>query len=108
MYMYEEQKHLPKQIFETLSPKYLTELMAKRQGLIFIMAPVDLIANFGEAHGIKFFINFIIGGIRLNLSEPMLKTILIFKKYLEDNKIVRRLKQYRPQRRPLVDSELSS
>ena len=49
MYMYEEQKHLPKQIFETLSPKYLAELMAKRQGLIFVMAQVDLIANFGEA-----------------------------------------------------------
>lgn len=37
--------------------------MAKRQGLNFIIQPVDLVANFGDATGTRFFLNIICGKI---------------------------------------------
>ena len=84
------------QIFEIFPPSLINELMAKRQGLNFIIDPVDLIANFGDANRSQFFINMICGKIRLNISEPVLTTILEFKNYFEDYEILQRLKQYRP------------
>lgn len=87
---------MPMQIFETLSLEYLLDLMSKRQGLNFVIEPVDLIANFGDANGLKMFCNLICGKIRLNVSEPVLTTFLTFKIYLENITIIKRLKQYRP------------
>lgn len=91
-------------IFETLSFEYLNELMAKRKSLNFIVEPVDLIANVGDAYGQRALMNLIIGKIRLNMSEPVLTTFLIFKNYIENTVIVGRLKQYRPMRRPMTNS----
>lgn len=48
--------------------------------------------------------NLIIGKIRLNISEPVLTTFMIFKNYIENTVIVGRLKQYRPMRRPMTNS----
>ena len=53
-----------------------------------IIQPVDLVANFGDAFGTQFFVNVITGKIRLSISEPVLTTILLFKKYFEDYSIV--------------------
>ena len=80
------------QIFETLSLRYLMELMAKRNTLTFLIDPVDLIANLGDAGKTRFYFNLICGKIRLNLSEPVLRTFFTFKQHLENVNIIQKLK----------------
>ena len=80
--------------------------MARRQGLNFIIDPIDVIANLGDAKKEKAYLNVISGDVKLNISEPVLTTLLTFKNYIEDIQIVQKLKQYRPQRRPITDSAL--
>ena len=82
--VYDESKHLPKQIFEILSPQYLRSLMSRRQGLNFIIDPIDIIANLGDAKKEKAYLNVISGDVKLNISEPVLTTLLTFKNYIED------------------------
>ena len=104
--MYEECKNLPMQIFETLSLRYLMELMAKRNTLTFLIDPVDFIANLGDVGKTRFYLNLICGKIRLNLSEPVLRTFFTFKMYIENVNIIQKLKQYRPQRKPMTNRAL--
>ena len=105
--MYEEYKFRPMQIFEMLQPQYLQNLMANRKGQNFIMDKVDLLGNFGDANSTRFFFNLITGKVNVKVSEPVLTTLLTFANYFEDHQIVRRLKQYRPQRRPITQSILA-
>ena len=70
--------------------------MDQRQGLNFISNPIDVIANLGDAIKKKAFLNIISGNLKLNISEPVLTTILTFQNYIENIKIVKKLKQYRP------------
>lgn len=86
--LYEEYKHYPNQIFAKFSLSYLTQLMARRQGLNYINDPIDLIANFGDDRKEKAFLNVISGNLKLNISEPILTTLLTFKNYIEDIEIV--------------------
>ena len=72
------------------------ELMAKRNTLTFLIDPVDLIANLGDVGKTRFYLNLICGKIRLNLSEPVLRTFFTFKMYIENVNIIQKLKQYRP------------
>lgn len=104
--LYEETKHLPKQIFERISPQQVQALMAKRTGLNFVNEAIDLMMNVGEAYGVEFHMNLVCGHIKLNVSEPVVRTFLTFKQYLENYLIIRTLKKYRPQRKPLVASEM--
>ena len=70
--------------------------MARRQGLNFIHDPIDLIANLGDEMKERAFLHVISGNLKLNISEPVLTTLLTFKNYIEDIEIVQKLKQYRP------------
>lgn len=76
--------------------------MTVRQDLNFVVEPVDLIANFGDSNKTRFFLNLIGGKIKLNISEPVLRTFIKFTNYIEDMDIIKKLKQYRPQRKPLT------
>ena len=82
--VYDESKHLPKQIFEIFSPQYLRQLMSRRQGLNFIIDPIDIIAGLGDAKKEKAYLNVISGDVKLSISEPVLTTLLTFKNYIED------------------------
>ena len=52
--------------------------MARRQGLNFIIDPIDVIANLGDAKKEKAYLNVISGDVKLNISEPVLTTLLTF------------------------------
>lgn len=77
--------------------------MAQRQGLNYIHDAIDVITNAGDAKKEKAFVNIISGNLKINMSEPVLTTLLTFKNYIEDVQIVQKLKQYRPQRKPITD-----
>ena len=62
--------------------------MALRQGFNYIIDPIDIIANLGDARKEKAYFNVISGDLKLNVSEPVLTTLLTFKNYFEDIQIV--------------------
>lgn len=73
------------QIFETLQPQYLQNLMANRKGQNYIMDKVDLLGNFGDVNSTRFFFNLITGKVNIKISEPVLTTLLTFANYFEDH-----------------------
>lgn len=71
-------------------------MITKKKSYNYILEPVDLMANFGDARGDSFSLNIIMGKISLKISEPVLSTFFTFMNYIENYSIIRRLKQYRP------------
>lgn len=67
-------------------------MTSKKKSYNYILEPVDLMANFGDARGNSFSLNIITGKISLKISEPVLSTIFTFVNYIENHTIIRRLK----------------